>query len=315
VGRIGAAAGKREFRLTTMTESPPATAAPATTSSRPRMVIEPPSAWAALNLHELWHFRELLWNLAVRDVKLRYRQTALGVTWVILQPLLGAAIFAFLFGKVGQFEPPADAAGRRPPYLLFALGGMMCWQVFSGTLTRSSGTMVGNAHLVSKVYFPRILLPLGTLSSTLLDFAVTLAFLFVLFLFRWYFPGLNVLLMPLCLLLICALALGVGVCATALSVSFRDVQYVVPVMTQLLFYLSPVAYSVEKVMHRLPPGLRPLYYLNPMAALLEAFQWSVLSVGRVHWGWFTYSAAVSVVMLVVGAYVFSRMERRFADVV
>jgi lipopolysaccharide transport system permease protein len=121
--------------------------------------------------------------------------------------------------------------------------------------------------------------------------------------------------MPVCLLLVAALSLGVGVCATALSVSYRDVQYIVPVMTQLLFYLSPVAYSVDIVMERVSPAHRALYYLNPLAGLLEAFHWSVLSVGRVHWGWFAYSASVSVGMLVIGAYVFSRMERRFADVV
>jgi lipopolysaccharide transport system permease protein len=274
-------------------------------------VIEPPSAWAALNLHELWHFRELLWNLAVRDVKLRYRQTALGVSWVILQPLSGAAIFAFVFGKVAKFETPADAAGRHVPYLLFALSGMMCWQAFSGTLTRTSNSMVGNAHLVSKVYFPRVVLPLATLSSTLLDFAVTLAFVLVLLLFKWHLPGLNVLLMPVCVLLMAALALGIGLAATALAVTYRDVQFIVPVMTQLLLYASPVAYSVDRV----PERYRDWYFLNPLAAILEAFRWSLLSVGDVHWRWFGYAAAVSVIVLVLGAYAFSWMERRFADVV
>ena len=273
-------------------------------------MIEPPTPWAALNLRELWYFRELLWNLAIRDVKLRYRQTALGVIWVILQPLLGAAIFAFVFGKVGRFRTPGGV-----PYLLFALAGMMCWQVFSGTLTRSSNSMVGNAHLVSKVYFPRVLLPLGTLSSTLLDFAVTLAFLCLLLAFRWHFPGTNILLLPVCLLLVASLSLGIGLCATALSVTYRDVQYIIPVMTQLLFYLSPVAYAVDVVLERVPPAHRTLYFLNPLASILEAFHWSVLSVGRVHWGWFAYSAVVSLGMLAIGAYVFSRMERRFADVV
>ncbi len=277
---------------------------------RPRLVIEPPSAWAALNLHELWHFRELLWNLAVRDVKLRYRQTALGVIWVILQPLLGAAIFAFVFGKVGRFKTPGDV-----PYLLFALSGMMAWQAFAGTLTRTSNTMVGNAHLVSKVYFPRVVLPLGTLSSTLLDFTVTLAFLFVIMGFRWHYPGWNILLMPVCLLLLVMLSLGAGLWATALSVSYRDVGYVIPVMTQLLFYLSPVAYSVQTVLERVSERHRTLYFLNPMASILEGFHWSLLSVGTIHWGWLAYAGCVSLATLVVGAYVFSRMERKFADVV
>jgi lipopolysaccharide transport system permease protein len=171
--------------------------------------------------------------------------------------------------------------------------------------------MVGNAHLVSKVYFPRVVLPLATLSSTLLDFAVTLAFVAVLLLFRWHLPGLNILLMPLCVLLMAALALGIGLAATALAVTYRDVQFIVPVMTQLLLYASPVAYAVDRV----PERYRDWYFLNPLAAILEAFRWSVLSVGDVHWRWFGYSAAVSLVVLVLGAYAFSWMERRFADVV
>jgi lipopolysaccharide transport system permease protein len=290
--------------------APPPAIAPPHAPQRPRLLIEPPTAWAALNLRDLWHFRELLWNLAVRDVKLRYRQTALGVVWVILQPLLGAAIFAFVFGKVGRFKTPGNV-----PYLLFALSGMMAWQAFAGTLTRTSNTMVGNAHLVSKVYFPRIVLPLGTLSSTLLDFAVTLVFLFILMAFRWHMPGWNLLLMPVCLLLLMMLSLGVGLWATALSVSYRDVGYIVPVVTQLLFYLSPVAYSVETVLERVSDRHRTLYFLNPLASILEGFHWSLLSVGTVHWGWLAYAAVVSFGTLVVGAYVFSRMERKFADVV
>lgn len=298
--------------MTTTTEArlPPArelTPAP----SRPRLLIEPPSSWAALNLRELWHFRELLWNLAVRDVKLRYRQTVLGVSWVILQPLSGAAIFAFVFGKVARFDTPADAAGGHVPYLIFALSGMICWQTFSGTLTRTSNSMVGNAHLVSKVYFPRVVLPLATLSSTLLDFAVTLAFVFLLMPFHWYFPGKNLLLLPVCILLMSALSLGIGLAATALAVTYRDVQFIVPVMTQLLLYLSPVAYYVAKV----PQRYRSIYMLNPLASILETFRWSLLSVGEVPWGWLAYSAVVSFLVLFLGAYAFSWMERNFADVV
>ena len=296
---------------TTTTHARPATPELAATSTRPRLLIEPPSSWAALNLQELWHFRELLWNLAVRDVKLRYRQTALGVAWVILQPLSGAAIFAFVFGKIAGFKAPAGPAGHTVPYLLFALSGMICWQTFSGTLTRTSNSMVGNAHLVSKVYFPRVVLPLATLSSTMLDFVVTLAFLAVLMMFQWHAPGWRLLMLPVCLLLMSALSLGIGLAATALAVTYRDVQFIVPVMTQLLLYASPVAYSAEKV----PERYRDLYFLNPLASILEAFRWSILSVGDVHWNWFAYSAVVSLLVLFLGAYAFSWMERNFADVV
>ena len=274
------------------------------------LVIKSGGALGLSALREAWRYRGLALALAAKELKLRYRQTVLGVTWVILQPLLGAAIFAFVFGKVGRFKTPGDV-----PYLLFALSGMMAWQAIAGTLTRTSNTMVGNAHLVSKVYFPRVVLPLGTLSSTLLDFAVTLAFLFALMGFRWHYPGWNILLMPVCLLLLMMLSLGIGLWATALSVSYRDVGYIIPVMTQLWFYLSPVAYSVETVLERVPERHRTLYFLNPLASILEALHWSLLSVGTVHWGWLAYAAAVSLATLVIGAYVFSRMERKFADVV
>ena len=273
------------------------------------MRIGPPSTWAALNPRELWHFRELLWNLAVRDVKLRYRQTLLGVAWVVLQPLLGAAIFAFVFGRVGGFKAPGGV-----PYFLFALAGMAGWNAFSSTLSRTSNSMVGNAHLLSKVYFPRVALPLANACSTVVHVGVMLAVVAILLGTRWHFPGANVLLLPACLLLIMALSLGLGLCATALAVSYRDVQYVIPVMTQLLFYLSPVAYPAQSVVDRVPAAYQHLYVLNPLAALLEAFRWSLLSVGEVRWGWLAYSAAVSLVTLGVGAYTFSRMERTFADV-
>jgi lipopolysaccharide transport system permease protein len=297
--------------MTTTTEARLPAPDLAPSPARARLLIEPPSSWAALNLRELWHFRELLWNLAIRDVKLRYRQTVLGVSWVILQPLSGAAIFAFVFGKIAGFKAPVGHAGETVPYLLFALSGMICWQTFSGTLTRTSNSMVGNAHLVSKVYFPRVVLPLATLSSTLLDFVVTLAFLAVLLVFQWHLPGASILLLPVCVLMMCALSLGIGLAATALAVSYRDVQFIVPVMTQLLLYLSPVAYSVERV----PLKYRELYFLNPLASILEAFRWSLLSVGEVRWAWFAYSGVVSLLVLFLGAYAFSWMERNFADVV
>jgi lipopolysaccharide transport system permease protein len=300
----------RETTTTTTTTDAPAPPPPAPVHGRHRLRIGPPSAWAALDPRELWHFRELLWNLAVRDVKLRYRQTLLGVLWILLQPLLGAAIFAFVFGRVGGFRTPGDV-----PYFLFALAGMTCWNVFSSTLNRTSSSMVGNAHLLSKVYFPRLILPLANVFSTMIDFGVTLAFLLVLIGFRWHYPGVNILLMPLCVLIMVLLSLGIGLWATALSVAYRDVQYLVPVVTQLLFYLSPAAYPAAKVSETVSAGHRGLYFLNPLAGVLEAFRWSVLSVGEVRWGYLAYSLVVSLVVLAIGAYTFSRMERRFADVV
>jgi lipopolysaccharide transport system permease protein len=224
--------------------------------------------------------------------------------------LLGAAIFAFVFGRLGRFGTPGGV-----PYFLLALAGMTCWNVFSSTLNRTSSAMVGNAHLLSKVYFPRLILPMANVFSTLIDFGVTFAFLLVMVGFRWHLPGLNILLMPLCVLIMAVLSLGIGLWATALSVSYRDVQYVVPVMTQLLFYLSPAAYPASKVSETVSARHSGLYFLNPLASVLEAFRYSVLSVGEVRWGYLAYSFVMSLVVLAVGAYTFSRMERRFADVV
>lgn len=272
---------------------------------RPLLTIEPPSRWAALELSEVWQYRDLLVALAARDVKLRYRQTALGVAWVMLQPLLAAAIFAFVFGRVAKL--PSEGA----PYFVFAFAGMIAWTAFSQTIGKAGFSLIGNSHLVSKVYFPRLILPLSSLVSTMIDVVISLAL--VGGMLAWYRinPGLAVLTMPLWLGLLLMLAMGISLIVSAMVVTYRDVQYVVPVLLQLLTYASPVAYAVTAV----PGAYRALYMLNPLAALLQVFRWSLLGAGEVEWGWVAYSAAVSLVLFVVGAYAFRRMERQFADVI
>lgn len=273
---------------------------------RAHITIRPRSGWAALDLREIWHFRDLLRALAGRDLKVRYKQTALGVAWVILQPLVGAGIFAFVFGVVAEIEAPGAV-----PYFLFSFVGLLAWSAFSGTLNRASGAMVGNEHLVSKVYFPRLILPISTIVAALIDFTVTLGLLAVLLALFWHLPGATLVLMPLILLLMLVLALGIGFAATALAVSYRDVGYIVPVALQFLLYASPVAYPLQEV----PERYRAIYLLNPLAPLLEAFRWSLLGVGEVLWGHLLYSAACAATALIVGAFVFKRMERKFADVI
>ena len=280
-----------------------------TPSVEPRKVhftIRPRSGWAALDLREIWLFRDLLLALAGRDLKVRYKQTALGVAWVILQPLIGAGIFAFVFGAVAKLEAPGGV-----PYFVFTFVVILSWNSFSGTINRSSGAMVGNEHLVSKVYFPRLILPISTIFAALIDFAVALGMLAVLLGLLWHLPGATLALMPLVLALMLTLALGIGFAATALSVSYRDVGYVVPVALQFLLYASPVAYPLQEV----PERYRAVYLLNPLAPLLEAFRWSLLGVGEVLWGHLLYSAACAVTILIAGAFVFKRMERKFADVI
>ena len=275
-------------------------------SSKPTLSIVPTSGWQAINLPELWQFRDLLTTLAQRDVKLRYRQTSLGVLWVILQPLLAAGIFSFVFGKVAKLPAPDGI-----PYLVFSYAGLLAWNAFSSTLTKTSRCLLQNANLVSKVYFPRLALPLSTVFSTLIDFGVAFVVMIILMLVNHIAPTLGILLLPVWLLLIVLLALGVGLYASALMVSYRDIQYVLPVVTQFLLYASPVAYAASLV----PSKYRLIFEINPLTGLLEAFRWSLLGVGHFPLAAVTYSAIITVVVFVAGAFSFKAMERKFADVI
>ena len=276
------------------------------TPRKPYLSIVPTSGWQAINLPELWQFRDLLTTLAQRDVKLRYRQTSLGVLWVILQPLLAAGIFSFVFGKVAKLPAPHGI-----PYLVFSYAGLLAWNAFNSTLTKSSMCLVGNANLVSKVFFPRLVLPLSTVFSTLIDFAVALVVMVVLMIVNHIAPHLGILLLPLWLLLIVLLSVGLGLYASALMVSYRDIQYVLPVVTGFLLYASPVAYAYSAV----PARWQAVFALNPLTGLLEAFRWSLLGVGTLNWGMVGYSTAVTVVVFLFGALAFKSMERKFADVI
>ena len=244
-------------------------------------------------------------TLAGRDVKLRYRQTALGVIWVVLQPLVAAGIFSLVFGRVAKL--PSDGV----PYFLFAYAGLLGWNAFSTTLTKASSCLVGNSHLISKVSFPRLVLPLSTLVGTLIDFGVALAMMSVLMVCYHVAPGWGILLLPLWLLLVMMLAVGIGLYTSALAVTYRDIQYVLPVMIQFAMYVSPVAYAVSVV----PMRLRATYFLNPLSGLLEAFRWSLLGTGNIQWAYVAYSIVVVVGVFVAGAFMFKKMERKFADVI
>lgn len=276
---------------------------------KPFLSIRPRSGWSAIDLREIWQFRDLLMSLAGRDVKLRYKQTALGVIWVVLQPLLAAGIFSFVFGKLADF--PSEGI----PYFLFSYAGLLGWNLFAGTLTKSSGCLVGNSQLISKVFFPRLVLPLSTVPSVLVDVGVAAAMMAVLMAIYHVIPGWPIVLLPVWGLLLLGLALGVGLCTAALTVSYRDVQYILPVFTQILQYASPVAFSVAFVMSKLSPEWRPYYLLNPLAAPLEAFRWSLLNTTPPPPLAMLYSAGVSVALFLAGAFSFKRMERRFADVI
>ena len=276
------------------------------TTPKPHLTIQPTAGWQAINLRELWQFRDLLTTLAQRDVKLRYRQTALGIVWVVLQPLLAAGIFSFVFGKVAKLPAPHGV-----PYLVFSYAGLLAWNAFSSTLSKSSGCLLQNSTLVSKVYFPRLALPLSTVFSTLIDFGVALGMMVVLMVVNHVVPTIAVLLLPVWLLLVVLLALGVGLYLAALMVSYRDVQYILPVMVNFLLYASPVAYSAALI----PVKYKLIFEINPLTGLLEAFRWSLLGTAAPVWNTVIYSAVVTVVVFILGAFSFKKMERKFADVI
>lgn len=253
----------------------------------------------------IWKFRDLLFAFAWRDIRLRYRQTFLGVAWVVLQPLLGAAIFAFVFGVVARM--PSGGA----PYLAISYSGLLGWTLFSTGLTRISSSLVANAELVRKVFFPRLLLPLGVVPSLLLDLVCGGLLMAVIMAAYRIAPGWRLAMFPVGVVALTGMALGLGMIAGSLAVRYRDIQYIVPLMVQLLMYASPVGYSASAV----PAFVKPFYDLNPLVAPIEAIRWSLIGIGHVSpWG-LAYSFGWAAVLLVIGLVVFRVMERKFADVI
>ena len=259
-----------------------------------------------LDLGELWRYRDLWLTLALRDVKLRYRQTALGVAWVVLLPLLASGIFTLVFGMIAKL--PSDGS----PYFLFVFAGYLGWNAFQNTLQRCGISLIGNTALVTKVYFPRIILPAASVLASLLDFAVGVVMLLLVLLVRGELPSLSSLaLVPLFMLLVQLLGLGLGFVSAALTVRFRDVQYVLPYLIQLLLYASPVAYGVSAV----PQAVRRFYLLNPVAPLLDGLRTALLGRGDVHWAAIGGSALVSVAAFAAGVLFFLYQDRQYADVI
>jgi lipopolysaccharide transport system permease protein len=268
--------------------------------------IRPTSSWSWLDLSELWSYRDLLWSLAFRDLRLRYRQTALGVLWVVFQPLAGAGIFTLVFGWVAGMRAPEKS------YFLFSLAGLLTWNAFQSTLGKSSMALLGNASLVSKVYFPRLLLPFSTILSTLVDLSIGLCAFLVIGWFsnvRPQWEGLCALLLWVGFAL--ASSLGLGLLAASVMTRFRDVQHVLPMLLPFLMYASPVAYGMASV----PQGWEHFFKWNPVGWMLEGTRAALIGGESVPLSWVAYTAAVSAVLLVAGVVCFRRMERSFADVV
>jgi lipopolysaccharide transport system permease protein len=273
--------------------------------------IRPSAGWRAINLIEVWRYRELLWFLALRDVKLRYKQTALGVAWAVIQPLFTMLVFSVFFGGLGKI--PSDGI----PYPLFVMAALLPWQLFSYALTQSSNSLVAEQRLITKVYFPRLIVPLASVLSGLVDFAV--AFVLLLGLMAYYSLTANyqlplswsLLAVPALILFALATALAVGLWMAALNVRYRDVRYTIPFITQFWMFLTPVAYPSSLV----PERWRALYGLNPMAGVVEGFRWALLGNGDFHGPLMAVSGGVVILLLAGGLFYFRRLERTFTDVV
>jgi lipopolysaccharide transport system permease protein len=271
--------------------------------------IRPGSGWFDWKVREMWRFRDLLLALASRDVKLRYRQTALGIVWVVMQPLLGAGVLSFIFGKVARLS------SGQTPYFVFVFCGFLGWNAFSTLVTRSSNAVLGHSSLVTKIYFPRLLLPLSTAFSVLLDFGVSFLVLLVLLVAYRITPWIGILWLPVWLFILMLFALGIGSVAAALLVRYRDVAHILPVVLNLLLYASAVAFPLDEAYRNVPARFHFVFTLNPITGLIEAMRWSILGTGLLQAGVLSYSIACSIVVFAFGVTFFRRLERHFPDII
>jgi len=275
------------------------------------VVIEPARGLGSLRATELWEYRELLQFLIWRDIKIRYKQTVLGAAWAILQPLLAAAVFTLFFGRIARI------ASDGVPYAAFSFAGMVLWTFFAQGLSLASNSLVGSSHLITKVYFPRLMVPVAAVTAGLLDLAIALAVLLVIILASGLGVSLRLLAVPIPATLVLMTAVGAGLWLSALNVKYRDVRFVVPFLIQMWLFVSPVIYPASTVMPRLEAAGLPgwLFGLNPMAGAVEAFRWAALGVDTHPWPLVAVSAAVALALLATGAAYFRSVERFFADVV
>jgi lipopolysaccharide transport system permease protein len=271
----------------------------------PSIIVQPHRGLFNIDFRILWYYQELFYFLIWREVKIRYKQTALGVAWAIFQPLLTMGIFTAIFGTF--VKVPSDGL----PYPVFAFAALLPWTYFAEALSRSSGSLVGDANLIRKVYFPRLIIPLAAVASPLVDFSW--AFFLLLIMMAWYeiTPTWGIVALPGFLLLALLTALAVGLWLSALNVRYRDIRHTIPFLVQIWMYASPVAYSLNLV----PEGWRVVYALNPLVGVIEGFRWALLGKDIPAFGVMIVSMSVVVLLLLGGMVFFQRMERTFADII
>lgn len=271
----------------------------------PEIRIEPSKGWVSLKLKELWEYRELLYFLIWRDVKVRYKQTVLGVAWAVIQPFFTMVVFSLFFGRLAKI--PSDDI----PYPLFSFAALVPWTFFANGLNQSSNSLVGSANLIKKVYFPRLAIPIATVLSGVVDFILSFIMLIGLMYYFGFTPTINVFWLPLFLLLALVTSLGVSLWFSALNVEFRDVRYIMPFLTQLWLFSTPIAYPSSL----LSEPWRTIYGINPMVGVVEGFRWALLGTNTAPDSIIIISSCVAFLLLLSGSFYFRRMEKNFADVV
>lgn len=267
--------------------------------------IRPSHGWISLNLRDLWTYRELLYFLIWRDIKVRYKQTVLGAAWAIIQPFFTMVVFSIFFGRLAKV--PSDGL----PYPVFAYCALLPWQLFAHALNESGNSLVGNQNLLTKVYFPRLIIPIAAVVAGLADFVFAFAVLLGMLLYYGLMPTLAIITLPFFLFFALATSLAAGLWLSALNVQYRDIRYIIPFLTQFWLFVTPVAYPASLV----PKSIRPLYGLNPMVGVVEGFRWALLGKGDPPQAMLAVSVGVVIILLVSGLIYFRKMEKTFADVV
>jgi lipopolysaccharide transport system permease protein len=268
------------------------------------IVIEPTGSWSALNLRDVWAHRELLYFLTLRDLKVRYKQTIFGVAWVALQPLLMTLVFTIVLGRLVRL--PSNGL----PYAVFAYAGLMLWIFFAGALSITSNCLVGNANLITKIYFPRLIVPLASIAARVVDLVVSLAIMLLLLLYYRIPLSWQILMVPVIILLVSLFALALGLWTSAVNVKYRDVGLVLPVFIQLWMFVSPIVYPLQTI----PAKWRLIYCLNPIAGIVENFRASLFGY-PFDWPSLVVAAVVTLTLLIYSAYAFQARQKTFADIV
>ena len=286
------------------TENPQTSGPSIRLPEEPLVVIQPGSKWNLINLKDIWAYRELLFFLTWRDVKVRYKQTVLGVAWAVLQPLFMMIIFSIMFGRIAQ----VDSAGV--PYPIFVLAGLVPWTFFSNTITASGNSLVGSAHLITKVYFPRLIVPAAAMLAGLVDFVIAFMLLVIMMIYYRVPLTMQVLFLPVLVALTALFGLGVGTWMSALNVKYRDVRFALPFLIQLWLFVSSVIIPSSS----LPPKLRLALLLNPMSAIIEGYRSTLFGL-PFDWPALGVAAVLTILMLFYSVYSFGKAERSFADII